>query len=91
MEDLYLKPALRSYEKLAEAGKRLSEWSQSADDETRRCGKEMKVVGFPQNGGSVPSVRVAGQWLERFGFRLGDTVTLTADEGRIVITRRKEE
>lgn len=51
--------------------------------------KTLNVVSFPQGGTHVPSVRVAGKWLGQFGFQLGDRVTLTAIEGRIIIIKKE--
>jgi len=59
-------------------------------DRVRENGKRLRVVAFPQGDQSVPAVRVAGKWLERFGFRVGDSVVLTASPDRIVISKRKE-
>jgi len=32
-----------------------------------------------------PFIRLQGRWLERLGFAVGDKVTVTAGDGRIVI------
>jgi formylmethanofuran dehydrogenase subunit D len=32
-----------------------------------------------------PFIRLQGRWLERLGFTVGDKVTVTAGDGRIVI------
>lgn len=59
--------------------------------EERQKGKALGVVGFPQNGdGYVPSIRVAGKWLNEFGFDIGDTVILTASQGLIVIRKDQD-
>lgn len=89
MEDMYRRPGLALYEKKAQAGRRLADRAKAADDRVRENGKSLRVAAFPQGGHSVPAVRVAGKWLERFGFRLGDGVVLTASPGRIVISKRK--
>jgi len=90
MECIYHRPAVALYEKRALAGKRLAEQAKAADHKVRENGKNLRVAAFPQGGQSVPAVRVAGKWLERFGFRLGDEVVLTASPERIVISKRKE-
>jgi len=89
MEVVYNKHQLRLYEKRAKAGKELAHRAELAGNECRQRGKTLKVISFPQGGGHVPSIRVAGKWLERFGFELGDEVTLTATEGQIVITKKE--
>ena len=64
--------------------------AEKANDRKRIEGKILQVVAFPQNGDRVPSIRVAGKWLERFGFVPGDEVILTATEGEILITKKCE-
>ena len=49
---------------------------------------ELKVYGFPEHEGYVPSIRVTGKWLQEMGFALGDRVKLTAENGSISL--RKE-
>lgn len=34
----------------------------------------------------VPSVRISGSWLERFGFARGSRVVIAAEQGRLVLT-----
>jgi hypothetical protein len=91
MEIMYNREKLRLYERRAEAGKKLAERAQVARDKCRQTGQTLKVVSFPQGGERVPSVRVAGKWLERFGFKLGGNVILTATEGQILIIRKEDE
>ncbi len=56
--------------------------------EARQKGKALGVIAFPQGGnGYVPSIRVAGKWLNQFGFGIGDTVILSASEGLIVLRK----
>ena len=50
--------------------------------------KDLKVFAFPQNNGYVPSIRVAGKWLAEMGFVCGDRVTLTAENGEIIIRKQ---
>ena len=60
--------------------------------EQRHKGKALAVVAYPQGGnGHVPSVRVAGKWLNEFGFDIGDMVILTASQGLIVIRKGERE
>ncbi len=51
--------------------------------------KTLNVVSFPQRSEYVPSIRVAGKWLKKFGFGLGDKVILVATEGKILITKKE--
>ncbi len=50
--------------------------------------KILSVVSFPQRSEYVPSIRVAGKWLKKFGLALGDKVVLVATEGKIFITKK---
>lgn len=55
----------------------------------RQKGKALGVIAFPQNGnGYVPAIRVAGKWLNDFGFDIGDTVVLSASHGLIVLRKK---
>ena len=38
-----------------------------------------------------PFIRLQGRWLERLGFAVGDKVTVTAGDGRIVIVPIKKD
>jgi hypothetical protein len=58
-------------------------------DETVKRTKDLKVFAFPQNNGYVPSIRVAGKWLAEMGFVCGDRVTLTAENGKIIIDKKQ--
>ncbi len=40
---------------------------------------------------SLPLLRVAGKWLESAGFRIGDTVSVCVESGRLVLTRVEKE
>ena len=91
MEVLYNKDRLNLYEKRAQAGKRLAHRAELVSDRHRQTGKTLKVVSFPQGEEHVPSVRVAGKWLGRLGFELGNEVILTATEGKILITKKEGE
>lgn len=79
------------YELYAANGRRGARIAYEASIERRKTGKALKVVEFPQGGAEVPAIRVAGRWLERFGFALGDDVVLRARQGKIVITKRSVE
>ena len=91
MEVVYNQTKLDLYEKRAKLGTKLARCAEKADDEKRREGKTLNVVRFPQGDGEyVPSIRVAGKWLRRYGFELGDEVVLMAGRGWVVITKRKQ-
>jgi hypothetical protein len=89
MEIAYDTKKTKLYEQRADAGRKLAYRTHLADIKVRKHGKTLKVVSFPQHGGLVPSIRVAGKWLDQFGFQLGDPVILTAAEGRLVIKKRR--
>jgi hypothetical protein len=89
VEVTYNRDKLSLYEKKARAGQKLAERAQLADDRCRRAGKTLKVASFPQGGERVPSIRVAGKWLERFGFKSGDEVILAANHSQIVIAKKE--
>lgn len=89
MEIAYDRKRTQLYEQRAAAGRKLAYCTHLADIKIRKHGKTLKVVPFPQHGGLVPSIRVAGKWLNQFGFQFGDSVILTAAEGRLVIKKRR--
>ena len=61
---------------------------QAQQDAARRTGgKILMVYGACQHNTYVPGIRVAGIWLKRFGFSLGDKVTLQAEDGKITIRK----
>ena len=37
-----------------------------------------------------PVIRIAGKYLERFGFRIGDAITLEIEDGTIMVRRLAE-
>jgi hypothetical protein len=39
----------------------------------------------------VPLVRIAGRWLEAFGFRIGGRIAVEVQSGRLVLTLVGEE
>lgn len=53
--------------------------------------KSLKVHGNMDNDGydKVPVIRVKGKWLEKYGFKIGQTVTLNAVKGNIIIYNKK--
>ena len=54
--------------------------------------RQLKVVeqsGY--NYKATPTITLKGQWLEMLGFSIGDYVTVSCEEGKIVITPREEE
>ena len=59
--------------------------------QTRKEGKLLKVFGFPQGNNTVPAIRVAGHWLNSFGFDYDDKVLLKAKKGKITIVKVKIE
>ena len=72
-----------------ERGKQLARISQIKDDEKRKNGKILKVFEFPGENqyGRVPAIRVAGLWLYRFGFNIGDKIVLSVKNGEINIKK----
>ena len=49
--------------------------------------RQLKVVeqsGY--NYKSTPAIMLKGKWLEELGFSIGDYVTVSCDEGKLVIT-----
>jgi hypothetical protein len=89
MEVVYNQKKLNLYEKRFRQGLKLTETARQANDEKRKSGKTLKVVALSQgNAEYVPSIRVAGKWLRRFGFEIGNEVELIATDGQIQIKRR---
>ena len=86
METVYNQEKTDVYQKKVRQGMRLAEAARRFDDDRRRSGKTLKVIALSQgNDGHVPSIRVAGKWLRRFGFDIGNEVELMADQGQIRI------
>lgn len=75
------------FEKAEARGYVLQQIGYIKDLEKRRQGKPLKVFGFPQDGSYVPAIRVAGKWLEHFGFHYDDVVILKAQENEITIRK----
>lgn len=90
METVYNQKRLNLYKKKSQQGLKLAEAARQLDDYRRRSGKTLKVTALSQgNDGYVPSIRIAGKWLRKFGFEIGNEVELIAAEGQIQIKRRK--
>jgi hypothetical protein len=90
LEFAYNEIKMRSYQRKARLGARLAEAAKKANHEKRRQGKTLKVVALSHgNGKHVPSIRVAGKWLRRFGFEIGDEVILIAAQNQILITGKE--
>ena len=54
--------------------------------------RNMKV--YEQSGyqyKSTPAIMLKGQWLREAGFDCGTSITVTCEEGRLVIVPREEE
>ena len=39
----------------------------------------------------LPMIRLRGQWLQRLGFRAGERLIVTEEDGRIVLTLVRDE
>jgi len=89
MEILYNGERLAMYEKRAQNGRKLAYLAQAADLKHRKLGKTLIVASFYRGEDRIPCIRVAGKWLQEFGFELGDEVTLVVEQGRIVIVRKE--
>jgi len=89
MTNYFIKEELEKQVAQEERGRKLAHISQVRDDEKRKNGKTLKVFEFPAGNryGRVPAIRVAGLWLYRFGFNIGDKVILTAKNGEINIKK----
>jgi len=70
-------------------GRKLAIISKEKDNEKRREGKILKVYEAPANNRykREPAIRVAGFWLQDFGFQLGDKVRLKADKGKVIVEK----
>jgi hypothetical protein len=87
---IYNENRFRLYEKREKAGKRLAYQTQLSDIRSRKTGKTLKVVSYPQHEEHVPSIRIAGRWLNKFGFELGDEVILVANKGKLIIKKKED-
>lgn len=52
--------------------------------------KIMKVSQVPQGSGYVPGVRIAGSYLQSFGFNVDDPVLVTCAKNTVTITKATE-
>lgn len=53
--------------------------------------RNMKV--YEQSGynyKSTPTITLKGQWLKETGFDIGDSITVTCEDGRLIISPREE-
>ena len=54
--------------------------------------RKLKVYGKSlASRDGVPQIALQGQWLEKYGFKVGDFVAVDCEEGRLVITHREPE
>ena len=49
-----------------------------------------KPIGEYKPAEPHPVIRIAGKYLEKFGFRIGDAITVEIEEGRIMVRRLAE-
>lgn len=53
--------------------------------------RNMKV--YEQSGynyKSTPTITLKGQWLKEAGFNIGDSITITCEDGKLIISPREE-
>ena len=49
--------------------------------------RNIKVYGMSgHNYKATPTIMLKGQWLEKLGFGIGDFISVTCEDGRIIIT-----
>ena len=49
--------------------------------------RELKVSSFSNYGCKMaPMLRLQGQWLEAFGFHIGEPILVKCEEGKLIIT-----
>ena len=89
MEPVYTNPRVELLEKRAILGRKLAYLTELRDDQKRRNGKTLRIVPIYQGDSRVPSIRVAGKWLQRYGFHTHGQVVLTVKPGMIVISLKK--
>ena len=53
--------------------------------------KVLKVSKMPQGKKYVPSVRIAGDYLEKFNFKFNDNVIVTFKKDKIIIEKAKND
>ena len=89
MELVYTNPRVELLEKRAVIGRQLAYCTELLDDQRRRNGKTLRIVPIYQGDSRVPSIRVAGKWLQRYGFYPDEQVVLTVKPGLVVISKKK--
>jgi hypothetical protein len=52
---------------------------------------KVEAIGDPWRGKIIPRIRIAGQWLERAGFKAGHRVEILLDQPGTLILRFVEE
>lgn len=53
--------------------------------------RNMKVYGQSDyNYKSTPTIMLKGQWLKEAGFDCGTSITVTCEDGKLIITQREE-
>jgi hypothetical protein len=58
-------------------------------NKTRITIKSLRVVADFQEGDHIPSIPIAGKWLENYGFKPEDKVTIAAVNELIIIKKGK--
>lgn len=49
--------------------------------------RELKVSSFSNYGNKMaPMLRLQGQWLEEFGFQIGEPILVKCEDGKLIIT-----
>lgn len=53
--------------------------------------RELKVSSFSNYGCKMaPMLRLQGQWLEAFGFQIGEPILVKCEDGKLIITLDKD-
>lgn len=54
--------------------------------------RSIKVISQSgHNYKATPTIMLKGQWLKKLGFDIGDYVSITCENGKLVITRMRRE
>ena len=54
--------------------------------------RSIKVISQSgHNYKATPTIMLKGQWLKELGFDIGDYVSITCENGKLVITRMRRE
>lgn len=54
--------------------------------------RNLKVYEKPGSYGSnIPSIRLQGKWLEKLGFKTGDSIKVTEEKEKLLIELTKDE